>query len=231
MKSSVQTRIKSVAMLAAIFLFIGVSGCSFLKPAKFSARHFVLSPVPANGAATVAPGSIAVGLGRVKIPAYLFNTSLAVRKGTNEIEYLPSALWAERLDSGFQRVLAANLAILLPTDRISLSAWQRNEVMAEVYVTLEQFDVDASGRGVLVARWRILSPGGDKVLKAGSSRLSRRGPPPDSGVSGSIGTLSELVADFAGQLAPALKETTSPPQPASLSNRPEQTHAQYGTQQ
>ncbi len=195
-------------MLAVMALCAGVSGCSVLKPVKSSARHFVLSPVPAVGSATVASGSIAVGLGQIKTPAYLFNSSLAVRVGTNEIEYLPSTFWAERLDSGFQRVLAANLAILLPTDRIPLSAWQRNEVMAEVYVTLEQFDVDATGRGVLVARWRILSPGGDKVLKAGSSRLSRQGPPPLPGVSGSIGTLSELVADFAGQLAPVLKETT-----------------------
>jgi uncharacterized lipoprotein YmbA len=151
-------------------------------------------------------------LGKVRIPTYLFNTSLAIRKGTNEIEYVPSTFWAERLDSGFQRVLAANLAILLPTDRIPLSAWQRNEVMAEVYVTLEQFDVDASGMGVLVARWRILSPGGDQVLKSGTSRLSRQGPPPDLGVSGSIDTLNELVADFAGRLASALKETTARPQ-------------------
>jgi uncharacterized lipoprotein YmbA len=205
MKTTFQTGMKPAALLAVMALSAGVSGCSLLKPVKSSARHYVLSPVPAIGAATVAPGSIAVGVGKVKIPAYLFDTSLAVRKGTNEIEYLPSDFWAERLDSGFQRVLAANLAILLPTDRISLSAWQRSEVMAEVYVTLEQFDVDASGRGVLVARWRILSPGGDNVLKAGSSRLSRQGPPPGPGVSGSIGTLSELVADFAGQLASSLR--------------------------
>jgi uncharacterized lipoprotein YmbA len=211
-KSPFQTGIKSAALLAVVaILYAGVSGCSVLKPAKSSARHFVLTPVSPVGSATVTPGCIAVGLGKVRIPPHLFNTSLAVRKGTNEIEYLPSAFWAERLDSGFQRVLAANLAILLPTDRVLLSGWQRNEVMAEVYVTLEQFDVDASGRGVLVARWRILSPGGEKVLKAASSRLSRQGPPPDRGVSGAIGTLSALVADFAGQLASALKETTSRP--------------------
>jgi hypothetical protein len=218
MKSTVQTGINSAALLAVITLCAGVSGCSFLKPVKSSARHFVLTPVSAVSSATVASGSMAVGLGKVRIPAYLFNTSLVVRKGANEIEYVPSTFWAERLDSGFQRVLAADLGILLSTDRISLSAWQRNEVVAEVYVTLEQFDVDASGMGVLVARWRILSPGGDELLKVGNSRLSRQGPPPDRGVSGSIGTLSELVADFAGQLASALQESTSARQSGPLSN-------------
>lgn len=195
------------ALLSAITLCAGLAGCSILKPAKATARYFLLTPLPATGPAPAASNSLAVGLGQVKLPAYLFNTSLAVRRSTNEIEYLPSAFWAERLDTGFQRVLGANLAILLPTDRIHLSAWQSDQVAAEVYVTLQQFDVDASGTGVLVARWRILSPGGDKVLKAGSSRLSRQGPPPDPGVSDAIATLSRLVADFSRQLAQALQET------------------------
>jgi uncharacterized lipoprotein YmbA len=149
-----------------------------------------------------------VGLGQVKLPAYLFETSLAVRKGTNEIEYLPSSLWAERLDTGFQRVLAANLSIVSPTEQVRLSAWQRDDVAAEVRVIIEQFDVDVRGRGVLVAGWRILSPGGEETLKAGATRLVRDGPPPDNSTSGAVATLSELVGDFSRELAQALKETT-----------------------
>lgn len=197
-------------LLFSMTLGAGLTGCSFLKPAKPTARHFVLTPMPPTGLAPAASNSLAVGLGPVRLPAYLFDTSLAVRKGTNEIEYLPSALWAERLDTGFQRVLAANLAIVLPTDRIHLSAWQKEAVAAEVQVTIEQFEVDAAGRGLLVARWRILSPGGEQMLKAGSSRLSRQGPPPDAGASGAVVTLSELVADFSRQLAKALGEATPP---------------------
>ena len=197
------------ALLFSVTLCAGIVGCSFLKPARSTARHFVLTPMAATAPAPAAANALAVGLGQVKLPAYLFDTSLAVRKGTNEVEYLPSALWAERLDTGFQRVLAANLAIILPTDRIHQSAWQRDAVAAEIYVTLEQFDVDASGRGVLVARWRILSAGGEKILKAGGTRLTRQGPPPDEGASGAVATLSELVANFSRQLAQALQEATS----------------------
>ena len=85
-------------------------------------------------------------------------------------------------------------------------------------MTIEQFDVDASGQGVLIARWRILSPGGEKILKAGGARLSRQGPRPDAGASSAVATLSELVADLSRQLAQALKETplasrNSPAQP------------------
>jgi|OpeIllAssembly_1097287.scaffolds.fasta_scaffold123937_1 hypothetical protein len=197
-------------LLLALGACACLTGCfGFLKPAKATARHFVLTPLPAAEPAKVTPGALAVGVGQVKLPAYLFNTSVAVRKGTNEVEYLPSALWAERLDTGFQRVLAADLAIILPTDRIHLSAWQKDAVAAEVYVTIEQFDVDASGRGVLVARWRILSAGGERILKTGGIRLAHQGQPPDSSASGAIATLSDLVAEFSRQLAQALQEATS----------------------
>ena len=206
------------ALLIAGTLCAVLPGCGFLKPAQSTAHYFVLTPLPANAAGPGASNSLPVGLGQVKLPAYLFNTSVAVRKGTNEINYLESAIWGERLDAGFQRVLAANLAIVLPTEQVRLSVWQRDTVAAEVYVTIEQFDVDASGRGVLVAQWRILSPGGEKVLKAGVSRLVRQGPPPGSNPSGAVATLSDLVAELSQQLAQALKETphasrNSPPKP------------------
>jgi uncharacterized lipoprotein YmbA len=136
---------------------------------------------------------------------------LAVRKGTNEIEYLHGIAWAERLDGGVQRTLAANLATLLPTDQIRLSAWQSADVSAEVYVAIDRLDVDAEGKGVIAAWWRVLSPGGDKTLKAGECRLSRPGPPPAADPSGAVATLSELVAELSRQIAQAVKETTSSP--------------------
>ena len=195
-------------LLMAIATCLSLTGCfGFLKPTHSAARTFVLTSLPVVASATAKPGALAVGVGQVKLPAYLFNTSLAVRMGTNEINYLPSVLWAERLENGLQRVLAANLATLLPTDQVRLSAWRSEDVSAEVYVAMEQFDVDARGQGVLVAWWRIFSPGGEKTRRAGEVRLARQGPPPDSDPSGAVATLSELVADFSRQLAQAVQET------------------------
>jgi uncharacterized lipoprotein YmbA len=192
-----------IARLVACVLVAGFTGCSFLKPAQSTTRHYVLTPIPANAPADA--GSLAIGVGQVKLPAYLFDTSVALRRGTNEVEYLPAANWAERLDAGFQRVLAANLATLLPADRVYLSAWQKSDVTAEVHVIIEQFDVDASGRGQLVARWHIGSPGGDKVLQSGTSRLTHAGASPETDVSGAVATLSELIADFSRELAQSLR--------------------------
>jgi uncharacterized lipoprotein YmbA len=143
------------------------------------------------------------------VPAYLFDSSLAIRTTTNEIVYLASVLWAERLDNGIQRVLASNLATLLPSDLVRMSAWRSEDVSAEVYVVINRFDVDTAGHGEIAARWRILSPGGEKILKAGSSQFTRDGPSPDSNPSGAIATMSELVGDLSRQLAQAVKEATA----------------------
>jgi uncharacterized protein len=198
-------------LLLSLTAGLSLTGCfGFLKPAKSTSRHFLLSPLPAAEATAAPRSSVGVGVGSVKLAAYLFNASLVVRRGTNEIEYLPSVIWAERLDTGLQRVLAANLTTLLPTDRIRLSSWQTGDVSAEVYATIERFDVDARGQGVLVCWWRVLSPGGENTLKAGETRLTCQGPPPDADPAGAVATLSELAADLSRQLAKAIHEATAP---------------------
>jgi uncharacterized lipoprotein YmbA len=197
-------------LLLALAVCVGLTGCfGFLKPAKPTARHFVLTSLPAAEPAAASGGGVAVGIGPVKLAAYLFSTSFAVRKGANEIDYPPTAFWGERLDVGLQRVLAANLATLLPTDQIRLSAWQSADVSAEVYVAIERFEVDASGKGEILAWWRILSPGGEKTLKAGECRRTRQGPAPDTDAAGAVATLSELAADLSRQVAQAVKETAA----------------------
>jgi uncharacterized lipoprotein YmbA len=142
----------------------------------------------------------------MKIPAYLLDASLAVRKGANEIDYIRGALWAERLDNGIPRVLAANLSSLLPTDQIRLPVWRSEDVRAEIYVTIEQFDVTPTGQGVLIARWRILASSSGQTLHTGESSLSRLGPSPEANPAGAVATLSELLADLSRQLAHALQE-------------------------
>ena len=143
----------------------------------------------------------------MKIPSYLFNSSLAVRKGINEIVYPPGTLWAERLDTGIPRVLAADLSSLLRSEHIRAAVGSSEDVAREIGVTVEQFDVSSSGQAVLVAKWRIFSPAGEQILHSGESRLSRSGPAPDTDPSGAVGTLSDLIADLSRDLAQVLNGT------------------------
>lgn len=199
----------AACVLLTVGLCTSLTGCfGFLKPSPSIARHFVLTPLPPAEPQATTPSSLAVGIGQVKLPAYLFNSSMAVRKGTNEIDYSQSTLWAERLDIGIQRVLAADLATLLRTQQVRLSSWRSEDVSVEVYVAIEQFDVDARGEGVLVARWRIVAPGGENLLRSGESRFKRQGPSPDKDPSGAVATLSELLADLGRELAQSAAQAT-----------------------
>ncbi len=201
---------KTSAFLTRLVLLgcaaLGFAGCSFLKPSPLVVRSFVLTAMPAPAEVTAPAATRTVGIGFVNLPGYLRATSLAMRQDGNEIVYLPNARWAERLDRGLQRVIAANLTTLLPAIQTRLSAWRPEEVSAEVFVTIEQFDADALGEFVLNASWRVMSPGGGEVLKTGRFHTTRTGPAPDADPLAATRLMSTLVAEFSRTLADALAQ-------------------------
>ncbi len=183
-----------------------MSGCLF-KPVTVSTRRFILAPIPAAEHAAAAAEPLSVGVGFVKMPAYLLRNSIAVRHGPGEIEYLEDALWGERLDQAFQQTLAANLSTLLPSDRVYLATWERDQVRVRVVVSVEQFDVDTRGHGALIAWWRLTAPGSDKLLKSGQARLTRTGPAPRGNPQVIVATLSALTAEFSRELAQVIHQS------------------------
>jgi len=199
-------------LLATSALCATITGC--FSPHTVATRHFVLTAAPA---AKTASTGLRLGVGVVKMPDYLLSSSLAVRKSADEVGYSETAVWAEPLDKGFGRVLAADLSTMIPTDQVRLGAWRVEDVELEVHVTVEQFDVDQAGKGTLVAWWRITAPGGAMVLKSGQARLTKDGQSPATSAQNIAATLSELVADLSRQLAQALKET-----PVASPNSPSQ---------
>jgi hypothetical protein len=66
--------------------------------------------------------------------------------------------------------------------------------------------VGSRGEGLLVAWWRLMSPGGGKVLASGKFSATRKGPPPDKDPLGASTLLSHLASDLAETLARAIKE-------------------------
>jgi len=185
---------------------VAMSGC-LLRPVTVSTRHFVLAPVSTNEPAPVVAEPLSVGIGLVKMPAYLMRDSMVVRSGSNEIEYLADAFWAERLDQSLQQTLALNLSKLLPSDRIYLTDWGHDQVKVGVYVSVQQFDVDITGRGTLIAQWRINGPDNETPLKSGQTKLVQTGGSPRGHPEAIAATLSELTAEFSRELAQAINES------------------------
>jgi len=183
-----------------------LGGC-VIKPAQVPTRHFVLAPISGSEHARVGAQPLFVEVSFVKMPSYLLRDSMVVRKSADEVEYLETALWAERLDQSFRQTLAENLSLLLASDRAYLAAAERDRAVVRVSVDVEQFDVDAEGRGTLLAAWRLTAAGSDKPIQSGQARLIRPGPSPRGHPQAIAATLSELVAEFSRDLAPALRES------------------------
>ncbi len=192
--------------LVAVSVFVVcVSGCTLFKPSGLTPRTFVLTPVPSESAGpSTASTNMVVGMKLVKMPGYLTTKSFAMRRNRNEIVYLESVAWAERLDTAVQRVLAANLCALIPTDQVRLSLWGAETVSVQIEVNVEQFDVDSNGDAVLTAWWRLLSAGGD-VIASGRFSATRKGPSPEADPGGAAASMSGLTGDFAATLVRAVK--------------------------
>lgn len=183
-------------------------GCSLVSPPKgITPRSFVLTPISGpSPTGRTSSSNIVVGIHAVKMPGYLSGKTFAMRHQNNEIVYLESADWAERLDTSMQRVLASDLARLIPTDQVRLTRWGAEEVAVEVDVNVDRFDVDSRGEGTLVAWWRLVLPGGEKVLASGKFSGTRKGPPPDKDPLGASNVMSHLASDLAEKLAREIQE-------------------------
>jgi len=192
--------------MCGLSLLLG--GCLF-KSSRVQARHFILTPLPQPEHALAATSrSPAIDVGFVNMPSYLLRDAMVIRKSTSEIEVLENAVWAERLDEGFRRVLQDNLSSA--SDHGHLSASGRSDATVRLSVDVQQFDVDTQGRGTLLANWRLTEAGAAKPLKTGEAHLTRSGPAPRGNPQAVATTLSALIGEFSRELAAVPRDATEP---------------------
>jgi uncharacterized lipoprotein YmbA len=197
---------KNVLLFAAFLSVFAVVGCKSFRPVDDLIRYYVLS-----GTTTSSTGGVhssqgpTIGLAPVNIPGYLQNTRIAVRTGTNEVDYSEQRQWAEHLAKGIQRVLASDLSTVLPSTRVITSAWQNDDVKAEVHISIQRFELDETGEATLECEWRLLSPTDGHVLHLDHSLITKKGPPLGKNATGAVNTLSQTVAELSNQIAAALK--------------------------
>jgi uncharacterized lipoprotein YmbA len=198
-------RLARLAFVALICVLI--SGCLF-RPTTVTTRQFVLASISTNEPLQAIGEPVSIGIGEVKMPAFLMRDAIAVRSGASEIEYLDDALWAERLDQSFQQTVALNLSKLLPADKIYLTDWGHDQAGPKLFISVQQFDVDTAGRGTLIADWRIKAPDNDVPIKSGETRLVHIGGSSRGHPEVIAATLSDLTTEFSRELAQAISTLT-----------------------
>ena len=201
------TRSRLLALVAAAALVAALAACVSLKRTP-EARFFVLRAVAEGPAAQVtAPAPSLVGLLRVALPGYLERPQLITWVAPGELRIDEYLRWAEPLDAGLQRTLAANLQALLPDARVIRSPWPSSARLgARVRVELQRFGPQAGGEVVLEGRFAVLPADGERPLAARPVALKRGplGPAPGVDAAAGVDAMSELVADLAREIAAAL---------------------------
>ena len=192
--------------LAAIILgttLIVIGGCASTQPTNF----YVLSSLSGSDVKMQAGASdrgIAIGVGPVDLPRYLDRPQIVTRTSRNELDLAEFDQWAEPLKDNFSNVLAENLSILIPTDRIAVFPWNRStSIDYRVAVDVTRFEAKTGGNALLVARWSVLGKDGKKVLLSRKSNFSK--PVKTRDYKATVSAMNQTIEDLSREIATAIK--------------------------
>jgi uncharacterized lipoprotein YmbA len=142
------------------------------------ARFYVLNSVYSSKTDTrtgTIKGDVSIGVGPVELPQYVNRSQIVTRTSSNELELGEFARWAEPLEDNFPRVLAENLAILLPTARVITYPWKQSiPIDYQVIVDVSLFDGALGGDVSMRVRWALLGDHGKKMLLRRNASLNAR---------------------------------------------------------
>jgi len=196
-------RILVPGLLAALAL---LSGCLSLGGSDV-ASFYLLSSIPRQASASQGR-PLVVGVGPIDVPEYLNRPQIVTRIGPNQLRLAEFHKWAEPLDNGIARVLAANLAASLPVEAVFFP-WRRSAAIDyQILVQVQRFDTDSEGNATLQARWALLGKGGATELVARS----------DVFVASSVATshadraaaMSRVLADLSASIVSVVSEYEDP---------------------
>jgi uncharacterized protein len=146
--------LRRLAVVSLVASLLGLGAC-----ASTPSHFYVLNTLSASETmpATVAAQSPVIGVGPITLPKYLDRPQIVTRVGRHQLALGEFDRWAEPLQDNVLRVLAENLARLIPTDQVLLQAWPRSATLDyQVTVEVLQFDGWLGGESTLLARWSIL---------------------------------------------------------------------------
>ena len=149
------------AFLLTVFF---IAACSTTPPVAYYTLN-TLPEMQQEIPAAVMDDTLAIGVGPVEFPKFLDRPQIVTRKSQNQIEVSEFHRWAGSFPGDFSRVLAKNISILLPTDRVSVYPW--GEQFSPTYwikLDVEQFDGQVGERVVLEVTWMVTDQEGTNKL-------------------------------------------------------------------
>ncbi len=151
----------SWAFLLTVFF---VAACSTTSPVAYYTLN-TLPEMQQEIPAAVMDDTLAIGVGPVEFPKFLDRPQIVTRKSQNQIQVSEFHRWAGSFPGDFSRVLAKNISILLPTDRVAVYPWgEQFSPTYRIKLDVEQFDGQVGERVVLEVTWMVTDQEGTNKL-------------------------------------------------------------------
>ena len=150
------------ALLACVL--IALSGCGASPPVRF----FTLSSEAPPQAPVATDAAFSISVGPVTVPEIVDRPHLVLRTSPTQVEVAEQARWAAPLKVEIPRVIAAELARLMPGASAATSAQRAvRPPDYRVLVDIQRFDSAPSAGATIEATWTVRGP--DGTLVAGRS--------------------------------------------------------------
>ena len=189
-------------ILAIVAIFFG--GCLGRSQTP---RFYTLSPIQEDQVLSrrKSPAHHAViGIGPVKLADYLDESQIITRTGNNQLVKAEFHRWAGSIDDNLTNVLADNIGLLLPTDRIYRYPWRTSvPIDYQVLVDVVRLDGRLGEAAWLVARWSVLSSPEKKLVKM--NRSSMREPVRGEDYAAVVAAQSRALARLSQDIAEAIQ--------------------------
>lgn len=191
------TLFRLLALLALIPALVGCFRSG--KPDRFYMLRAVEAAQPI---AAPAEEGLRIGLGPIRIPAYLDRPQIVTAVSEQEYRLSENHRWAERLDVTVTRVSAENLGSLLPTGRIIPYPWPRDSRPdVQVAINVQEMHLDPKNQVRLEALW-TLRQGKDLTL---SRKFSCQQQVPADDYAGMVEAESQCLARLNRDIAAAIR--------------------------
>lgn len=148
--------------MCRVFLLVVfvIASCSTTPAVKYYTLNPGFDIQPDNFQA-VSGDVLSIGVGPVELPKFLDRPQIVTRKSQYRVAVSEFHRWAGSFSEDFLRVLAKNISVLLPTDRVSAYPWTDHvSPTYRIPVTVDQFDGQLGGDVVLNVTWSVWSQKG-----------------------------------------------------------------------
>jgi uncharacterized lipoprotein YmbA len=196
--------LRRLAVVSLVASLLGLGAC-----ASTPSHFYLLNTLSASETmpATAAAQGPVIGVGPITLPKYLDRPQIVTRASRNQLALGEFDRWAEPLQDNVSRVLAENLAHLVPTDQILLHPWTRSATVDyQVSMEVLQFDGWLGGESTLLARWSILDGAEHELL---NKMVHLHAPTGGQGYEAMVVAMNQMLEALSRDIAPAIQRLAS----------------------